>query len=105
MLVYFLGQAGYQIESTFNGLQALEMARKEPPDILILDVTMPIKDGLDTLAEWRKDETLRHIPVIMLTASRDEEHEDLAKDAGATHYLTKPFSPESLVKLADEVTA
>ncbi|MDX1679924.1 MAG: response regulator [Akkermansiaceae bacterium] len=105
VLVYFLGRAGYRIESVFNGLQALEVARQEAPDVLILDVTMPIKGGFETLMEWNQDPELKEIPVIMLTASQDEENESRAKGAGATHYLTKPFSPESLVRLADEVTS
>jgi len=103
VLVYFLGQAGYTIESAFNGQEALEMARQKPPEVLILDVTMPIKDGFETLKEWRDDAALRHIPVIMLTASQNEENQGKAMGAGANHYLTKPFSPQTLVKIANEL--
>ena len=102
VLVYFLGKAGYQIESAFNGLQALEMARQQAPDILILDVNMPVKDGFQTLTEWTDDAALRDIPVIMLTSSSSEENESKALGGGATHFLSKPFSPESLVELANE---
>ena len=105
VLVYFMGQAGYEIESAFNGLQALEMARQEAPDVLILDVTMPVKDGFETLKEWQEDPQLEKIPVIMLTASRNEENEGRAMGGGATHYLTKPFSPQTLVKLTGEAAA
>ena len=105
VLVYVLTRAGFQIESAFNGQQALEMARQQPPNILILDVNMPVKNGFETLAEWTADEGLKEIPVIMLTSSRDEENEGKALGGGATHYLNKPFSPESLVKLATEATS
>ncbi len=103
VLSYFLGQAGFKSDSAFNGRQALEMARDQKPSVLILDVTMPIKDGFSTLADWMQDEQLRDIPVIMLTASKDEENESKAKGQGATSYLTKPFSPEALVTLAKQL--
>ncbi|HEX5790927.1 MAG TPA: response regulator [Luteolibacter sp.] len=102
VLCYFLGQAGFKIESAFNGLQALEMARQEKPGVLILDVTMPVKDGFETLQEWMADAALRDIPVIMLTASKNEENQSKAIGQGATHYLTKPFSPDTLVQLAEK---
>lgn len=104
VLSYFLGQSGFGIESAFNGLQALEMARQEAPGVLILDVTMPIKDGFETLSEWKQDPELRDIPVIMLTATSSEESKSKAIGQGATHYLTKPFSPDSLVELASKLT-
>ncbi len=104
VLTYFLGKAGYRIESAFNGLQALEMARQEAPNVLILDVTMPIKDGFETLKEWKESSATQHIPVIMLTSSQSEEVQGKAIGSGADHYLTKPFSPESLVDLADQAT-
>lgn len=105
VLAFFLGQAGFKIESAFNGLQALEMARHQKPSVLILDVTMPVKDGFATLAEWKQDPELRSIPVIMLTASKDQENESKAIGQGATSYLTKPFSPDALVELASKLTA
>ena len=104
VLTYFLNKAGYQIESAFNGLQALEMARQEAPDLLILDFIMPVKNGFQTLAEWVEDPALKDIPVIMLTSCASEENESRALSGGATHFLAKPFSPESLIGLADEVT-
>lgn len=105
VLSYFLRRDGFEIESAFNGLQALEIARHTRPSVLILDVTMPVKDGFETLAEWSRDERLRDIPVIMLTGSKNEENEGRAIGQGATHYLTKPFSPESLVDLAKRSVA
>lgn len=103
VLAYFLGQAGFKIESAFNGLQALEMARQEKPGVLILDVTMPVKDGFETLAEWKQDPELNTIPVIMLTGSKNEENKSKAIGQGANSYLTKPFSPDSLVDMAKEI--
>lgn len=103
VLSFFLGQAGFNILSAFDGAQALEMAREEKPGILILDVTMPIKSGLETLIEWNQDPQLKRIPVIMLTASQNDEHKSKALGQGATRYLIKPFSPDALVDLAQEI--
>lgn len=103
VLTYFLGQAKYEIESAFNGEQALAMARTSPPDLLVLDVTMPVKGGFETLEEWVSDEELKNIPVIMLTASKDTDIETKALSGGATKYLTKPFTPDALVDLAMEI--
>ena len=105
VLMYFLSRAGYRIESAFNGQQALDMAREEAPDLLILDFIMPVKNGFETLSEWVADPALKNIPVIMLTSCSSEENESRALKDGAMHFLAKPFSPESLVEMADEATA
>jgi len=103
VLSFFLGQAGFKILSAFDGAQALEMARKENPGVLILDMSMPVKTGMETLVEWEQDPGLRRIPVIMLTASKDDEQKSKALGQGATRYLIKPFSPDSLVQLALDI--
>ncbi len=103
VLSYFLGQDGFKVESAFDGLQALEMARQEKPKILVLDVSMPSKGGFETLMDWKQDPQLKNIPVIMLTASRDDENEQKALAQGAASYLTKPFSPDALVAMANKL--
>lgn len=98
VITYFLGQNNFHAESAFNGLQALEMAKLDPPDLLILDVMMPLLDGFATLDLWLTDPKLADIPVIILTASHAEEVRVTANRRGITSYLTKPFSPESLIE-------
>lgn len=103
VLSFFLGQDGFKVESAFSGTQALQMARESKPGVLVLDVSMPGMSGLETLAEWKKDPLLKEIPVIMLTASQDHENERMALSEGAASYLIKPFSPDSLVNLANKL--
>lgn len=105
VLTYFLGQDGFKVLSAFNGSQALMMAQEDKPDVLVLDVSMPGKDGFETLEDWKRDPKLKRIPVIMLTASQDDDIEKNALFHGAAKYLTKPFSPDALVNLANEVMA
>jgi CheY-like chemotaxis protein len=103
VLSFFLGQDGFNVESAFDGIQALEMAHQEKPNVLVLDVSMPGKDGFETLEEWKNDSELKDIPVIMLTASNDDAMQRKALELGAARYLIKPFSPDSLVQLANEL--
>jgi DNA-binding response OmpR family regulator len=88
-----------------NGQQAIERARENPPDLLLLDVMMPVKDGWETLNEMKADGDLRKIPVVMLTAKVQEEDQFRALAAGAADYVTKPFHPTSLVRTVRTVLA
>ncbi len=92
-----LRRAGYSTEEAADGLTALRMARNRKPDAIVLDVMMPGRDGLFVCQELRKDETLRSIPVIMLTAKGMAEDRIAGLQAGADDYLAKPFSPKELV--------
>lgn len=97
VLVHKLTREGMQVRSAFNGIEALRMAEEEAPDLLILDGMMPELDGFAVLREWRADEKLRNVPVVMLTARNRENDVVGALEEGAVDYLTKPFSPVELV--------
>lgn len=77
-----------------NGLEALQLARTELPDFIILDIMMPEMDGLEVCRQIRKD---FNIPIIMLTAKDEELDRVLGLEIGADDYVTKPFSPRELV--------
>ena len=82
----------YRVLSAISGLEALEMARGSPrPDLILLDVMMPDMDGLEVLARLRADEATRDIPVILVTALVDDEHEQTGFEAGAADYIHKPI--------------
>ena len=87
---------GHTVVSAYNGAEALEMARKDPPELMILDGMMPEMDGFTLLGELQQDERLAKIPVIMLTARNREDDLVNALENGAADYLTKPFSPVEL---------
>lgn len=95
----FLESKGFEIVTAFDGLDALDQAKKEKPDLIILDVMMPIIDGFEVCAKLKADPELAAIPVVMLSASSHAESRQRGLDAGAVEYLIKPFEPEQLETL------
>lgn len=89
----YLERDGFKVDATGDGLAALELARARPPDLLILDVMLPSKDGFSVLQELRKTSS---VPVILLTARADETDRVLGLELGADDYVVKPFSPREL---------
>jgi two-component system chemotaxis response regulator CheY len=85
-----------------SGLQAIEQLTLTPIDLIVLDLNMPDMHGLEVLKFVRRHPSLGQLPVIVLTTRGDDMSRDLAMEAGATAYLTKPFSPAAL---AEEVRA
>ncbi|MCG2785943.1 MAG: response regulator [Anaerolineae bacterium] len=98
LLVRYLTNEGYACISACNGEEALAKARTELPDLVLLDMNMPIKDGFQTLQEIRSDPAIGHIPVIILTAARLEAMDmQSALNMGADDYVTKPFDRRELL--------
>ncbi len=87
----------WHIEAVADGEAALRAARRQPPDLIIADVMMPRLDGFGLLREIRDDQTLRHVPVVMLSARAGEEARIDGLAAGADDYLVKPFSSRELL--------
>jgi two-component system chemotaxis response regulator CheY len=88
-----------------NGLEAIEKLTLTPVDLVVLDLNMPDMHGIEVLRFVRRHPAYRGIPVIVLTTRGDEGSRDMAMEAGATLYLTKPFSPAVLASHARELTA
>ena len=100
MLEFRLRHAGHEVLWACDGGQALEMARKESPAAILLDVMMPVMDGIQVLKELKASPDTESIPVIMLTAASQEKDVITGFDSGAADYVTKPFSfPELLARL------
>jgi PAS domain S-box-containing protein len=87
----------YTVEAVADGKQALEAAKRKLPDLILSDVMMPRLDGFGLLEALRGDETLRHVPTILLSARAGEESRIEGLDAGADDYLVKPFSARELL--------
>ncbi|MBI5026368.1 MAG: response regulator [Nitrospirae bacterium] len=102
MLKDKLENAGIKVLSSTNGKEAIEKARAERPDLIILDWMMPGISGLDACRIIKADSSLSNIPIIMLTAKGQESDERLCIEAGVAHYLTKPFSPRKVLKIVQE---
>ena len=92
-----LERAGYQVLKAHDGITGAEMTIQQRPDLVILDLMLPGKDGYGVFKEIRRDSRSRDIPVIMLTARAQTEDRIQGLEAGADDYLTKPFSPKELM--------
>ncbi|NCP86026.1 response regulator [bacterium] len=98
LLVRYLTNEGYACLQASDGEQALAKIRAEMPDLILLDMNMPVKDGLQTLHEIRTDPAISHLPVIILTAARIEPMDmQMALNIGADDYVTKPFDRRELL--------
>jgi DNA-binding response OmpR family regulator len=87
----------FEVLEAGDGETAVELARREQPDLVLLDLMLPVVDGWETLRRLREDESTAHIPVMVLSARTSEE--DLARGAGAgvVEYVGKPFNPRVLM--------
>nr|WP_320049058.1 response regulator transcription factor [uncultured Desulfuromonas sp.] len=94
---YNLSRDGFQVTTATTGEEGVEQARKEHPDLMILDLMLPGMDGLEVCEALKKDRELRDIPVIMLTAKGEESDIVKGLEMGAADYVTKPFSPKVLL--------
>jgi DNA-binding response OmpR family regulator len=92
-----LAREGYDLVCTMSGEEALEIARKEHPDLLVLDLMLPGIDGLEVAKILKNDVKTKDIPIIMLTAKGEEADIVTGLELGADDYVTKPFSPRVLV--------
>jgi two-component system chemotaxis response regulator CheY len=97
--------AGYQLREAGDGVQAIEAAVEDRPEIVFLDYDMPRLNGIETCRRLRSDPVTAGATIVMLTAMSDGPHQDRAVDAGADLFLTKPFSPLRLLRLVDELAA
>ncbi len=98
LVVYNLEQEGYKVLQATNGLEALEKARREKPDLIVLDIMLPKMDGYKVSRILKFDKKYKGIPVLMLTAKAQEVDKETGMETGADIYMTKPFEPETLIK-------
>lgn len=94
-----LKKSGFDVFEAGNGQQAVDMAKEIIPDVIVLDVMMPEKTGLEACAEIKADPRFKSTPIILLTAMAESEDIKKGKEAGADEYLTKPFSPKELIDI------
>lgn len=97
LLRAYLEQAGFHVMTAFDGETALFMLRQERPDLVVLDLMLPNRDGWSVTRSAREDAVMRDIPIIMLTARVEETDRVLGLELGADDYVTKPFSPREMV--------
>ena len=93
---YNLAKEGFQVECVASGELALKSARRQPPDLIVLDLMLPAVDGLEVCRRLKAEQKTRDVPIVMLTAKSEESDVVAGLDRGADDYITKPFSPRVL---------
>ena len=103
MVASRLERSGYEVLTTANGEEALQLAQERDPALVILDVEMPKLDGYEVTRRLRANETTSALPIILLTSHDDEAALATGYEAGATEYITKPFSPQELEAAVERI--
>lgn len=95
--------ADYTIKAAINGMIALKIAEKAPPDLILLDIRMPGMDGYEVLARLKGSESMQSIPVVFLTGETDQQSESHALDMGAQGFVNKPIDAASLRGCVEQI--
>lgn len=93
----------YQVLTAYNGKEALEILENEPVDLVVTDIMMPVMDGMELLRVIRENADYTHLPIIMLTAKRDDQDRAESYSAGADAYITKPFNSNVLLSRVENL--
>lgn len=97
--------SGYTTIQAIDGQQGVELAKSAKPDLILMDIMMPKKDGYAACHDIKADQTTKHIPVVMLTAVGFDLNKMLAKQYGANGYVTKPFDRQQLINAISPLLA
>jgi two-component system alkaline phosphatase synthesis response regulator PhoP len=106
LIQFTLMFAGHKITAAANGAEALELAPKVKPDLIMMDVRMPKMTGYEACREMKKIDEIKNVPVIFLSAKGQDEEKQTGIEAGAVAYILKPFAPDELTRqIADILKA
>ena len=100
-----LKKLGYDVVMAVNGKEALDAIRSEKPDLVLLDLILPVMNGADVCKKIKYDEKLKHIPIILFTCHCDLMTAGKAKKIGADDYIIKPFDPKELRDKIENILA
>lgn len=102
-LSFVFSREGWQVAAALDGDTAIERLLSEPPDVLVLDVMIPPHSGFEVLKRVRSEASLKHLPVLVLTAKGQEQDRHTALRLGADAFVTKPFSNRDIVQHVREL--
>lgn len=105
LVAFTLRFAGYEVAAASNGEEAVELAVKERPDLILMDVRMPRMTGYDACRILKADPNMKDIPVVFLSAKGQESEIQTGLEVGAEEYLLKPFAPDQLTERVREILA
>ncbi|MBD3183050.1 response regulator [Candidatus Poribacteria bacterium] len=100
---FMLQSYSFQVITAGNGIECIEKAKKEQPDLILLDIMMPEMNGYEVCAKLREDDSTKHIPIIMLSAKGESEAILKSHKIGADDYVVKPFSMPTLLSKLEKV--
>jgi len=103
ILDFSLGAEGFEVITANNGELAIEKAKQEKPNLVVLDVMMPVLDVDETCRRLKRDPETKNIPVVLLTAKGRDLDKRLGYEVGAVDYIVKPFSPSRLIERIQEI--
>lgn len=98
MYVEYLSVSGFRVAEAGDGQQAVELAKSLKPDVVLMDLSLPVLDGVEATRRIKADPDSKHALVVALTGHSEKEHTDQARAAGATSFIIKPCLPDDLVK-------
>jgi DNA-binding response OmpR family regulator len=102
---FILSRDGWQVDTHSNGHDAVAVVRARAPDLVILDVMLPGRSGYDILTDLRAQPETQDLPVLMLTARGQARDRELAEKAGASRFMTKPFSNADVIEALNALVA
>ena len=103
MATFILGQKEYEVITAVSGQDCLDMLKTESVDLILLDVEMPVMNGIETLEQIRKQQAFCNLPVMFLTADTNEETMAAAERLGAVGYVKKPYIPQEFLEKVGNV--
>ncbi|RMG88028.1 MAG: response regulator [Chloroflexi bacterium] len=103
LIAFTLTFAGHQIVQAANGEEAVELAQKEKPDLILMDVRMPRMTGYEACRAMKAIDTVKDIPVVFLSAKGQDEEVQTGIESGAVAYILKPFAPDELTQRVAEI--
>jgi DNA-binding response OmpR family regulator len=98
LITFTLKFAGHDVVAAANGEEALDKALQEIPDLILMDVRMPRMTGYEACKRMKTEDSIKHIPVVFLSAKGQDSEVHQGLDAGAVEYILKPFSPDQLTE-------
>jgi CheY-like chemotaxis protein len=105
MTKLWLTKKGYRVVEAENGAEAVDLAQREQPDLIIMDMMMPGVDGLDATRQIREYQSLQETPIVAVSAYGADQYRHKALDAGCNEYVPTPFDPDALSKLIERLLA
>lgn len=103
MVGFTLKRAGYDVVEAYDGRDALAKLTHQPVQMVIADLNMPNMDGIELIRQLRREPNHRFVPIIMLTTESEPAKKQAGREAGATGWIVKPFTPEQLVAVVAKV--